>query len=102
MVNLSLVESVARLCHLRGQRGSLFSESRNVRPIRSAVLMVALLLTGCTLPGKKPVPQPVAVAAPPTRADIWQAQASLADTNRIRRVATGWSSGLAEARAGGF
>ncbi|MCF2515323.1 DUF4893 domain-containing protein [Sphingomonas sp. G124] len=41
-------------------------------------------------------------APPPTKADIWQGVASTADLNRIRRVATGWSSGLAEARAGGF
>jgi hypothetical protein len=67
------------------------------------MLMVALILAGCTMPGKKAKPQPVVVtAAPPTRADIWQAQASIADINRIRRVATGWSSGLAEARAAGF
>jgi hypothetical protein len=66
------------------------------------MLMVALGLVGCTTPGKEQKPQPVIVAAPPTRADIWQAQASAADTNRIRRVATGWSSGLAEARAAGF
>lgn len=73
-----------------------------MRPNRSGMLMVALVLTGCTMPGKEVKPQPVIVAAPPTRADIWQAQASAADINRIRRVATGWSSGLAEARAGGF
>ena len=63
--------------------------------------MVALAATGCTLPSKEK-PQPVIVAAPPTRADIWQAQASAADMNRIRRIATGWSSGLAEAKAAGF
>jgi hypothetical protein len=34
---------------------------------------------------KEVKPQPVVVAAPPTRADIWQAQASAADINRIRR-----------------
>ena len=67
------------------------------------MLMVALSFAGCTLPGAKPKPQPVVVAPPPpTRADIWQAQASVADLNRIRRVATGWTSGLAEAKAAGF
>lgn len=66
------------------------------------MLMIAFGLASCTLPGEQGKPQPVIVAAPPTRADIWQAQASAADINRIRRVATGWSSGLAEARAAGF
>ncbi|HEY5458628.1 MAG TPA: DUF4893 domain-containing protein [Sphingomicrobium sp.] len=65
------------------------------------MLLVMLGLAGCTAPGKEVKPQPVVVAAPPTRADIWQAQASAADINRIRRVATGWAAGLAEARAAG-
>ena len=65
------------------------------------MLLVALGLAGCTLPGKEAKPQPVVVAAPPTRADIWQAQASAADINRIRRVATGWAAGLSEVRAAG-
>jgi hypothetical protein len=65
------------------------------------MLMVALVASGCTPPAKVP-PRPVVVAAPPTRADVWQAQASAADINRIRRAATGWSSGLSEARAAGF
>ena len=73
-----------------------------MRPIRSVLMMVTLGLAGCTLPGAKPKPQPVVVAAPPTRADAWQAQASAADINRIRRVATAWSSGLAESKAAGF
>ena len=65
------------------------------------MLMLALVATGCTLPGKEP-PRPIVTAAPPTKADIWQRVASPADLNRIRRLATGWSGGLAEARAGGF
>lgn len=71
-----------------------------MRPLRSAMLMVALVAAGCTPPRKEP-PRPAVTAAPPTRADIWQSVASSADFNKIRRVATGWSSGLAEARAGG-
>ncbi|MGI8931598.1 MAG: DUF4893 domain-containing protein [Sphingomicrobium sp.] len=64
--------------------------------------MLALLgIAGCTLPRKAP-PRPVVTSAPPTKADIWQGIASAFDLSRIRRVATGWSSGLAEARAGGF
>jgi len=63
--------------------------------------MLALAATGCTLPKKEP-PRPIVTAAPPTKADIWQRVASTADLNRIRRLATGWSSGLAEARAAGF
>jgi len=65
------------------------------------MLLATLVASGCTPPAKEP-PRPVVVAAPPTRADVWQAQASAADINRIRRFATGWSSGLAEARAAGF
>jgi hypothetical protein len=65
------------------------------------MLMFALAATGCTSPPKEP-PRPIVTAPPPTKADIWQGVASTADLNRIRRVATGWSSGLAEARAAGF
>jgi hypothetical protein len=63
--------------------------------------MLALATTGCVLPKKEP-PKPIVTAAPPTKADIWQRVANTADLNRIRRVATAWSSGLAEARAAGF
>ena len=63
--------------------------------------MLALATAGCTVPKKAP-PRPIVTAPPPTKADIWQRVASTADLNRIRRVATGWSSGLAEARATGF
>ena len=63
--------------------------------------MLALGAAGCALPTKEP-PRPVVTAAPPTKADIWQRVASTEDLNRIRRVATGWSSGLAEARSAGF
>lgn len=67
------------------------------------MLMVALALTGCTLPGKdKDKPRPVITATPPTKGDIWQTVASSEDTNRIRRVGTAWSSGLEEARRAGF
>ena len=63
--------------------------------------MIALATAGCTVPKKEP-PKPVVTAPPPTKADIWQRVASTADLNRIRRVATGWSNGLAQARAAGF
>jgi len=67
------------------------------------MMLLALATAGCTVPVKQPPPpRPVVTAAPPTKADIWQRIASAADLNRIRRVATGWSSGLAEARAAGF
>ena len=72
-----------------------------MRTLWSPFLILALSLAGCELPGEEK-PQPVITAPPPTKADVWQSVASAADTNRIRRVATGWSSGLAEARAGGF
>ena len=72
-----------------------------MRACRSLLMVTLLGMAGCTLPTKAP-PKPVVVAAPPTKADIWQGIASTADLGRIRRTATGWTSGLAEARAGGF
>jgi hypothetical protein len=65
--------------------------------------MVALALAGCALPGNdKDKPRPVITAPPPTKAEIWQEIASSEDSNRIRRLGTAWSSGLAEARSAGF
>jgi hypothetical protein len=75
-------------------------ESR-LRPFRSLILLGALAVAACETSRPKPVPQVVS-APPQTRADIWQGFANPEDRNRIRRVATGWSSGLAEARAAGF
>lgn len=72
-----------------------------MRTLWSPLLMLALGLSGCVKPSEEK-PRPVITAPPPTKADVWQSVASPADANRIRRVATGWSSGLAEARAGGF
>jgi hypothetical protein len=63
--------------------------------------MFALAAASCTVPKKEP-PRPIVTAPPPTKGDIWQRVASTADFNRIRRVATAWSSGLAEARTAGF
>jgi hypothetical protein len=75
-------------------------ESR-LRPFRSLILLGTLAVAACETSRPKPVPQVVS-APPQTRADIWQGFANPEDRNRIRRVATGWSSGLAEARAAGF
>ena len=72
-----------------------------MRACRSLLMVMSLGMAGCTLPAKAP-PKQVVVAAPPTKADIWQAIASPTDLGRVRRVATGWTSGLAEARGGGF
>jgi len=72
-----------------------------VRTWWSPLLMLVLGVAGCTLPGEEK-PKPVISAPPPTKADLWESVASAEDLARIRRVATGWSSGLAEARAGGF
>lgn len=64
--------------------------------------MVALVMSGCTLPGEeKDKPRPVITATPPTKADIWQAVARSEDTNRIRRTSIAWSTGLDEARGAG-
>ena len=70
------------------------------RSIRIAVLMSVMALGACELP-KKDKPRPTITAPPPTKRDIWSDVASSEDANRIRRVGTAWSSGLAEARAGG-
>jgi hypothetical protein len=70
------------------------------RPVRTLILLGALVLAGCETP-EKPAPQIVS-APPQTKADIWQGFANPADLNRIRRVATGWSSGLEAARIAGF
>ena len=67
------------------------------------MVMVALLVTGCTLPGKEEVkPRPVITATPPTKGDIWLDVAKSEDANRISRVGTAWSTGLEEARRAGF
>ncbi|HEY0629576.1 MAG TPA: DUF4893 domain-containing protein [Sphingomicrobium sp.] len=66
------------------------------------MLMIALAVAGCTVPGKDEAkPRPVITATPPTKADIWQAVASSEDSNRIRRLAIAWSTGLDEARRAG-
>ena len=72
-----------------------------MRPYRSVLLVLALTATGCTLPEKEE-PKPVITEAPRTKADIWQNVARPADLQKIQRVATGWSSGLDEARRTGF
>jgi Domain of unknown function (DUF4893) len=65
--------------------------------------MLALAMAGCALPGTDDSrPQPVISAPPALKADVWQNIASSEDANRIRRVGTAWSSGLAEARSAGF
>lgn len=72
-----------------------------MRPCRSFLLMLALTVAGCTIPERE-VPRPVISEDPPTKADIWQNVARPADVQKIQRVATGWSSGLDEARRTGF
>ena len=64
-------------------------------------MLVALAVAGCTRP-EEPKPHPVISAPPPTKAELWQQIASSEDANRIHRVGSAWSAGLAEARAGGF
>jgi hypothetical protein len=73
-----------------------------LRPLGSLLVLSLLTATSCTLPSQKAAPRPVVTASPQTKADIWQAVANPSDLSRIQRVATGWASGLAEARAGGF
>lgn len=60
------------------------------------------LLAGCTTPQSKDAPRPSVTVEAPTKADAWEAVARDYDKLRIRRLATGWSSGLEEARKAGF
>lgn len=71
-----------------------------MRTLWSPLLICALGIAGCEMPSDEK-PQPVITAPPPTKADVWETIASADDLARIRRVATGWSSGLAEVRAAG-
>jgi hypothetical protein len=71
-----------------------------LRPFRSALLMLAIGVAGCASE-KEEKPRPVISAPPPTKAEVWQQIASSEDANRIQRVATAWSNGLAEARSAG-
>jgi hypothetical protein len=64
------------------------------------MLMLAMVAGGCTVE-KEDKPRPVITAPPPTKSEIWQQIASSEDANRIQRVGTAWSNGLAEARAAG-
>lgn len=74
-----------------------------MRALGSIAVIMALALSGCTLPdANKDKPRPVISAPPPTKAEIWQQIASSEDANRIARVGTAWSTGLEEARRAGF
>jgi len=74
-----------------------------LRPLRSIILLSALALAACTLPGSgSDKPRPVITATPPTKTDVWEDVARSEDTNRIRRLASAWATGLEEARRGGF
>ena len=73
----------------------------DIQPITRARLAVALLLAsalaGCQTTKVKPVlPSPVTVEQ--AKASGWLAIASVADRNRIDRVASAWTEGLAAAR----
>jgi hypothetical protein len=65
------------------------------------MLMLAIGAGGCTVE-KEDKPRPVITAPPPTKTDVWLDVASSEDANRIQRVGTAWSNGLAEAKSAGF
>lgn len=71
-----------------------------MRAFRSALLVLAIGVAGCALE-REQKPLPVISAPPQTKADIWLDVASSEDANRIRRVGTAWSEGLADARSAG-
>ena len=65
------------------------------------MLVLAIGAGGCTVE-KEEKPRPVISAPPQTKTDVWLGVASSEDANRIQRVGTAWSEGLAEARKAGF
>lgn len=71
-----------------------------MRAFRSAILLLAIGAGGCAVE-KEEKPRPVITAPPPTKADVWLGVASSEDANRIQRVGTAWTEGLAEARKAG-
>ena len=71
-----------------------------MRAFRSVVLMLAIGVGGCTVE-KEEKPRPMITAPPPTKTEVWQQIANSEDANRIQRVGTAWSNGLAEARSAG-
>ena len=71
-----------------------------MRAFRSAIWLLAIVAGGCTVE-KEEKPRPVISAPPPTKADVWLGVASSEDANRIQRIGTAWSEGLAEARKAG-
>ncbi len=64
------------------------------------MLLLAIGAGGCTVE-KDEKPRPVITAPPQTKTDVWLDVASSEDANRIQRVATAWTDGLAEARRAG-
>ncbi len=65
------------------------------------MLLLAIGAGGCTVE-KEEKPRPVITAPPQTKTDVWLGVANSEDANRIQRLETAWSNGLAEARSGGF
>jgi hypothetical protein len=64
------------------------------------MMLLAIGAGGCTV-DKEEKPRPVITAPPPTKADVWQDIANSEDANRIHRIGTAWSNGLAEAKSAG-
>jgi hypothetical protein len=64
------------------------------------ILAFLLSLAGCVAPQPLQLaPQPVAVIAPPTKADRWLGIATAPDADRLRRLPLAWTEGLRDARA---
>ena len=99
MVSATLVETLRFRCHSYGLN---IAKDRDLHRARLACAAI-LVLGGCVKPATPPVVAvaPV-VAAPPTKADVWQRIASAADIDRIRRTNQAWTTALAEARSRGF
>src|SRR5438067_11664281 len=69
---------------------------------RVAILATLALVTGACQSTKAYKPHPVVAVEPPTKREVWMHIASAADTDRLQRIASAWTAGLADARAAGF
>lgn len=102
MLNVALVESERRSCHLAGE-----DHGRSLTLIHSRVrLRVACLAAltataaGCAATQDKPVRRTAArvMVEPPLKSDAWMQLATAADRARIGRLSLAWQSALADAR----
>ena len=94
MLNDALVETGAEQC--KEARVTKLGSSNVVRGCGLAICL-ALAVAGCTT-GNRPVASVQAAPVAQTKADVWRSVATAADQDRLARIATAWTQGLADAR----